>query len=93
MMNSPMVAFQKPITDHGSVMANSTTRMKSITPKPPAESANDSSQTSPTIEASTISGEEDAAPRQRVGGRSDRVVGKGAVGHVGWGAFSGRSRI
>ena len=53
-MNSPMVAFQKPITDQGSVMANSTTRMKSITPKPPADSANASSQISPTIEASTI---------------------------------------
>ena len=54
MMNSPMVAFQKPITDHGSVTANSTTRMKSTTPKPPAVSANDSSQTSPIIEAATI---------------------------------------
>ena len=39
MMNSPMVAFQKPITDHGSVMANSTTRMRSSGPKPPADSA------------------------------------------------------
>ena len=54
MMNSPMVAFQKPITDHGSVIANNTTRMKSITPKPPAVSANDNSEISPTIEASTI---------------------------------------
>ena len=29
MMKRPMVAFQKPITDQGSVTANSTTRMKS----------------------------------------------------------------
>ncbi len=36
---SPMVAFQKPITDQGSVTANITTRMKSTTPKPPADSA------------------------------------------------------
>ena len=34
-----MVAFQKPITDQGSVTANITTRMKSTTPKPPADSA------------------------------------------------------
>ena len=39
MMKSPMVAFQKPITDQGSVMTNSTTRMKSTTVKPPAVSA------------------------------------------------------
>ena len=53
MMNRPKVAFQKPITDHGSVTANSSTRMRSTTPKPPAESANDRSQISPTIEART----------------------------------------
>ena len=39
MMKSPMVAFQKPITDQGSVMTNSTTRMKSTAVKPPAVSA------------------------------------------------------
>jgi hypothetical protein len=55
MTNSPMVAFQNPMTDHGSVIANSTTRIRSITPKPPAVSANASSQISPAIEASTIS--------------------------------------
>ena len=36
MMKSPKVAFQKPITDHGRVTANSSTRMKSTTLKPPA---------------------------------------------------------
>ena len=64
MMKKPMVAFQKPITDQGSVTANSTTRMKSTT----AEAAGrqrvaTSSQISPAIEASTTSGEEDAPPR------------------------------
>ena len=53
-MNSPMVAFQKPITDHGSVMANSTTSTRSSAVKPPAVRANDNSQISPTIEASTM---------------------------------------
>ena len=36
---SPMVAFQKPITDQGSVTANIATKMKSTTPKPPADNA------------------------------------------------------
>ena len=53
-MNSPMVAFQKPITDQGRVTANISTRMKSMTPKPPAERAKDKSQISPAIEARTI---------------------------------------
>ena len=34
-----MVAFQKPITIQGSVIANRTTRTKSTKPKPPADSA------------------------------------------------------
>ena len=71
MMNSPMVAFQKPITDHGRVTANSTTRMKSISPKPPADSANDSSQMSPTIEASTIRVKKTRRP---VSGSADAVA-------------------
>src|SRR3954451_25144084 len=54
MMKSPMVAFQKPITDQGSVMANSTTRTKSSAVKTPAVSAYESSQISPIIEASTM---------------------------------------
>ncbi len=53
-MKRPMVAFQKPITDHGSVMANITTRMKSTDPKPPAVSPKASSQIRPIIEAATI---------------------------------------
>ena len=51
MMKRPIVAFQKPITDHGSVTANSTARVRSTRPKPPAVSANDSRQTRPIIEA------------------------------------------
>ena len=39
MMRRPMVAFQKPITNHGSVTANRTTRTRSTASKPPAESA------------------------------------------------------
>ena len=54
MMNRPIVAFQKPMTDHGRVTANSTTRTKSTMPKPPAVRAKANSQTSPTIEAATI---------------------------------------
>ena len=62
MMKSPKVAFQKPITDQGSVTANSTTRMKSTTPKPPADRAKDSSQTSPTIEPRTTSAKKTRRP-------------------------------
>ena len=53
MMRRPMVAFQKPMTDHGSVTANRTTRTRSTASKPPADSATVSSQIKPAIEAPT----------------------------------------
>ena len=39
MITRPMVAFQKPITSHGSVTANSITSSRSPGLKPPADSA------------------------------------------------------
>ena len=39
MMMKPMVAFQKPMTIHGSVTANSVTSSRSPGPNPPADKA------------------------------------------------------
>ena len=79
-MKRPMVAFQKPITDHGSVTANSTTRMKSTTPKPPAVSPKASSQTRPIIEAATIRVKKMRRAVSGSAGAGGSDV-KGAVGH------------
>src|SRR6266576_3008353 len=49
MSRKPIMAFQNPITTHGSVTANITTRMKSTTLNPPGESAMQASQTSPAM--------------------------------------------
>ena len=72
----PMVAFQKPITDHGMVTANSSSRMKSSMPKPPADSANGSSQTA------RHGGEDDQAKKTRrpVSGRRARRRRREACG-------------
>src|SRR5262249_24651241 len=53
MMRKPMVAFQKPITDHGKVAANSTRMRKSRLSKPSGASANAVSASTPTMVAMT----------------------------------------
>jgi len=51
MITSPMVAFQKPMANHGIVTANSESRTTSRKPTPPAESAVAASQRSAAIVA------------------------------------------
>src|SRR6516165_2162268 len=53
MIRSPIVAFQKLITVHGSVTANNAVSATMITPDPPAESASAHSQVSAMIEMAT----------------------------------------
>ncbi len=53
MMMRPMVAFQKPMTVHGSVTANMTMSAVSVAPRPPTESAAVRSQSKPIIVAAT----------------------------------------
>ncbi len=53
MIKSPIVAFQKLITVHGNVIANSATTAVSSAPKLPTESATTSNQISPMIDSPT----------------------------------------
>src|SRR5262249_31166590 len=49
MIRSPMVAFQKPIANQGTVAAKSRMRTRSSAPKPPADSALTPSQSRPIM--------------------------------------------